>query len=842
MNKYIWLSAFLLCGTVVTAQTSFPVTGMKYMPGTTLKEPIKSDTIDVKGKNYEIASLLKNTSTAMFCESAPVINDDGGRYLISKPQEGYSLHRFKFNIIPNRYSSLQIEVKAPGMYEVYVNGEKKGDKYVIDMKLSDAKPTKHTIVAEPQMQEIVIRYLNSSKIESDDSLSVTVNRLKGDSLSQPNVTPDPRHALYIDDLLTGKRPSSTSVSPDGKYALIQYRTTSSEGNNSVESVLYNLSNGKQQFVKEGLSWMPSSALLYYTTGNNGTKGRDLRTINPENMQDELLVEGLPAGYFSWSPDESYLIFSIYENAPEKGKPITEIIVPSDRIDGWRNRCNLYKYDLASGVMQRLTFGYRNTFLSDISQDGQKLLFSSSYPKLTERPFGENSLFLLDVNTGVIDTLWHKDPFASGGQFSPDGKQILITAPAEAFGGLGLNIKEGQTANMYDMQAYIMNLSDKKITPVTRQFNPSIESAIWSNYDNQIYFRCTDKDYVTVYRYSPQKNTFEKLPLEEDIVQSFNLSQTAPIAIYGGQSVSYANRVHLYNTKKNESKLISDPQAGQMALFRLTPVTDWSFQSNDGTTIDGRFYLPPNFDKNKQYPMIVYYYGGTTPTDRTFEIRYSGHLYAAMGYVVYVIQPSGTIGYGQEFSARHVNAWGKQTADDIITGTKKFCEAHPFVNPKKIGCIGASYGGFMTQYLQTQTDIFAAAVSHAGISSIASYWGEGYWGYGYSAAASANSYPWNNKDLYVEQSPLFHADKINTPLLFLHGTVDTNVPIGESIQMFTALKLLDKEVAFLQVDGENHGIVDFKKRMAWKKSIFAWFAKWLKDDPDWWESLYPSKTL
>ena len=87
------------------------------------------------------------------------------------------------------------------------------------------------------------------------------------------------------------------------------------------------------------------------------------------------------------------------------------------------------------------------------------------------------------------------------------------------------------------------------------------------------------------------------------------------------------------------------------------------------------------------------------------------------------------------------------------------------------------------------DIFAAAISHAGISDITSYWGEGYWGYSYSALATANSYPWNARDIYVEQSPLFHADKINTPILFLHGSVDTNVPVGESIQMFTALKLL-----------------------------------------------------
>lgn len=87
---------------------------------------------------------------------------------------------------------------------------------------------------------------------------------------------------------------------------------------------------------------------------------------------------------------------------------------------------------------------------------------------------------------------------------------------------------------------------------------------------------------------------------------------------------------------------------------------------------------------------------------------------------------------------------------------------------------------MTQYLQTQTDIFAAAISHAGISDHTSYWGEGYWGYSYSEVSMANSYPWSNPDLFVKQSPLFNADKIHTPLLFLHGDADVNVPVGESI--------------------------------------------------------------
>jgi dipeptidyl aminopeptidase/acylaminoacyl peptidase len=264
---------------------------------------------------------------------------------------------------------------------------------------------------------------------------------------------------------------------------------------------------------------------------------------------------------------------------------------------------------------------------------------------------------------------------------------------------------------------------------------------------------------------------------------------------------------------------------------------WNFINSRGDTIYGRYYLPPHFDATKKYPMIVNYYGGCSPTSRNFESRYPHHAYAAQGYVVYVVEPSGAAGFGQEFAARHVNTAGEGPAQDIIEGTKKFCEEHSFVDAKKIGCIGASYGGFMTQYLQTKTDIFAAAISHAGISDHTSYWGEGYWGYNYSEVAMANSYPWANKELYVDRSPLFNADKIHTPLLFLHGTADTNVPVGESIQMYTALKLLQRPTALVVVEGENHHILDYEKRVKWQNTIFAWFAKYLKDDASWWNSMY-----
>lgn len=338
------------------------------------------------------------------------------------------------------------------------------------------------------------------------------------------------------------------------------------------------------------------------------------------------------------------------------------------------------------------------------------------------------------------------------------------------------------------------------------------------------------------------NRFELFNIPEDLIKSFSISTGSSVLLCYGQSVSNADRLYSYNLKSKEVKCLYDLSTEKTRGLILGETGDWNFTSSDGTTITGRFYLPPDFDSTKKYPMLVYYYGGTSPTTRAMEFTYSMHLFASQGYVVYTLNPSGTTGFGQEFSARHVNAWGKRTADEIILGTKLFYREHSYIDSTKVGCFGASYGGFMTQYLQTQTDIFAAAVSHAGISSITSYWGEGYWGIGYCSVANADSYPWNNPELFVEQSPLFNADKIKTPLLLLHGNKDTNVPIGESIQMYNALKILGRPVEFIIVDGENHGISEYNKRIKWHQTMSAWFSKWLMGDNSWWEAMYSDLNL
>lgn len=807
-----------------------------------VQKPVMMDSLNTNKKTFGNKELLEtfisfpNQSAFIELNKAEVSD-----YIhLTKAQNGARFHLLSFQLNVDKYVKTEVRISAPSMFEAYINGVKETSKTTIEDTLTASKTVKLSFPAQPGAYNILIKYMSLSTNKSPEGIKVTVESADKDAQVNYTFGNDGKRSAIIKDVIEGTRVSATSISPDGQYALLTYTTVKNDGKSFTTKELLSLKTNRRIVLigKANYRWMPVSNKLYYADAESGK--RILYVIDPESQVSMVLANDIPLGSFRFTNDEKSLIYTDQEKATENKSDLVQIENPEDRQPGNRDRYYISKYDLASGVKQRLTFGRSSARINDLSSDSRYLLYSTSEYTPTKRPFFSSSLFKLDLQTMAVDTIWKDQYFVSSAKFSPDGNSLLIEGSGEAFGGVGQNVKEGQIPNSYNGLAFIMDLKTRKVEPITKTFNPSIDYAIWNHVDGMIYLGVTEKDYQNVYRYNPKSKDFKKLSLGEDVVRSISFADKSLYATYFGLSASNSTKAYMIDLKSDKTTLIADPYKDRLDQLNLGKVEDWSFTASDGTTIDGRYYLPANFDPTKKYPMIVYYYGGTMPTPRTFDAPYPAHIYAALGYVVYVLQPSGTTGYGQEFAARHVNAWGKRTADDIIEGTKKFIADHPYVNAKKIGCIGASYGGFMTMYLQTQTDLFAAAVSHAGISSLASYWGEGYWGYTYSSGASAHSYPWNNREMYVEQSPLFNADKVNTPLLLLHGMVDTNVPIGESIQMFTALRILGKPVEFIQVKGENHGIRDYKKRIEWNYSIYAWFAKWLQDDPSWWNSLYPEK--
>lgn len=810
-----------------------------------VQKPVMLDSINLGKSAFSDEKLLAYSITFPAQErfTTALTPDTAGFFNLTKPARGEALQLFSFFVGSDRYGKGKLTITSPNPLELWVDDVKRATKTQVNDSLHQSGSVDTNLNGPANNMRIVIKMLTSADYKADPALKIELKPDEKDSLLIYTFNHTDKRRITINDILEGKRVSSSSISAGGRFVLLSLRETLSGGNNRSYTEIYDTKQKRTILSEPGsrsqLNWMPKSELLYYVSDDDN--GRTLYTLDPLTLESKIIAEGLPKENFHIAPDEQSVFFSSKESITISNPGgLKRLLGMDDRQPGYRDRYFLYRHFFDTGLTQQLTFGRQTASLNDVTDDVKKLLFSTSEEYPAERPFRRSSLYMLDLETMEVDTVWKNEAYAYSAQFSPDGKQLLIHGAPEAFGGIGLNIKEGQIANSYDTQSFMMNMSTRQIEPVTKNFDPSISAQEWSAQDGYIYYRVEEGDRSNMYRYDPKRKKFDILPLKEEVIRSFNIAENADRATYTGVSASNSNRSYLLNLKTMESTLISDPYAERLNKLQLGEVKDWQFTSSSGDVIEGRYYLPPHFDPQKKYPLIVYYYGGTSPTARTFESTYPLHVYAAQDYVVYTLQPSGTTGYGQEFSARHVNAWGERTAEEIIEGTKAFVASHSFVDGSKIGNIGASYGGFMTQYLITRTDLFSASVSHAGISNITSYWGEGYWGYSYSAGASARSFPWNNPDLYVKQSPLFSADKINTPLLLLHGTADTNVPIGESIQMYNALKLLGKEVEFIQVDGENHAIYDYDKRIAWNNAIYAWFAKWLKNDSRRWDSMFPNE--
>ena len=807
-----------------------------------VQNPVLLDSTNLQNRAFsdEILLATRISFPAQERFTTVLLPDTAGFFHLPKPQTDRAFQLVSFFVSADRFGNGVLTVTSPNMLEVWVDNNRRSTKTFAQDSLHQASSVSTNLSGNINGSRVVIKLLTSAESEIAPAVKIELTPNNSNPTLVYSFSNTPQRLIQIEDIIQGTRVASSVISPGGRFVRLNYNEVLPGGTTRSWVDIYDMRTRRvvlSEPARAQLNWLPNSDLLTFV--RDGANGRALYTLDPLTMDINRLADHLPSENLRIAPDGRSVFFTSSQTVTVTNPPgLLRMISINDRLPGNRTRNFIYRHCLDTGLTQQLTFGRQSASISAISDDSRFLLFSTSADNLEERPFRVFSMFKLDLHTMQVDTIWYRDAFAYSAQFSPDGNQLLIFGTPEAFGRIGANVLPGQIPNNYDMQAFIMDLRTREIDPITKHFDPSIASLMWSrNNPQHIYFRTEERDGVTVYRYNVRTRRFDLLPLPEEMIRNFTLATNANVAAFTGGSVSNANRAYVLDLRTLQSTMIADPFAERLNTLQLGEVRDWSFTSSFGDEIEGRIYFPPNFDPAGTFPLVLYHYSGVVPVTRSFETNYPLHVYAAQGFVVLTLQPSGTIGWGQEFSARHSNMWGGQTAEELIEGVKQFVEEHPFIDPARIGTIGASYGGFMTMYLLTRTDIFAAAVSHAGISSISSYWGEGFWGFGYSAHASPYSFPWNNHELYVGQSPLFNADRITTPLLLTHGIDDTNVPVGESIQMYKALMLLGVPVELIRFEGEDHSIRQYGRRIAFNHSIFAWFKKWLKDDPSWWNSLY-----
>ncbi len=660
----------------------------------------------------------------------------------------------------------------------------------------------------------------------------------------------PHHKTAPENILNVIEVMSIWVSPDGKRAAVSLKQTDPESGKPdtwleiLDTASGNRVFSSRDFAKiDRFNWLKDSSTFSFTVTQQDKTS--IHRYNLNSLSQEVLLKDLKnfSGYW-WAPDNSFLVYctSQKESSTDDYKYVRDI---PDRAGDSGSRYSMFIYFLrggtgnTTGTVHQISDEEQNFQSALISPDSKTILFTRVEADYRNRPYTKNVYYLFDVNqvsvSQLLETNWIEEV-----TWGPDSKTLLMVGGPSAFDGLGKKLPEGKIPNDYDHQAYIYDLNTRKAAAISKDFNPSIEEASWESSAGTIYFRATEGSGIGLFKYSVKNRDYRRFNTQVEVVEQVGFASGRNTAVYWGSSVTVPHKLFLLNLSGGNSFLLKDYNQENFKYVTFGTVKDWNFKTPGGKTITGYIQYPANFNPTRKYPCIVYYYGGTSPVTRNFGGRYPKDWYTANGYIVYVLQPSGTVGFGQEFSSTHVNDWGKVTSEEIIFGVKQLIKEHKYIDPQRIGAMGASYGGFMTQYLAAHTDIFAAYISHAGISSLASYWGVGDWGYTYSGVASADSFPWNRKELYVGHSPLFMAERITKPLLLLHGDIDNNVPPGESYQMFAALKLLGREVALITFKDQQHFVSEYKKRLQWMRSIIAWWDKYLKNQPEHWEYLYPPR--
>ena len=834
MKKLTGSLLLILIAVATTAQNKTECNVWRISGVNQLFLPFFADQPSVDGKKFDAAALLENVQADdADMKTWPVITLPVDSLVTSVNGE-CQLVRMTGFISTDRWTKASVNISTNAIFELSLNGKK-----VKSQGRPSERPVKIDLTLGTGIHELSLKLISTEKTLR---FGADISAATDQAVLAWNT--DPGRTLTINDVLEGVSISGARLSPSGKYVLIQTTEVLPGSGKSQSSFrVYDMELNRNLFALRNIAlradWMPRSDRFFYQVEREGTSV--VIIYDMKTGTESVAASGLKSpGRIVWSPAEDYFVYSKNEEA-EKTGDLKRVFDNDDRIPGTRNRSYLYIYNPGTKLSQPLTAGSQSASLHAISPDGRRVLFSVSRQDYSEVPFSKQTLYELEISTMQLDTIWKDKLYGGSCQYSPDGTQLLVSGGPETFGTIGVKVSEGRIPNSYDTQLFMFDLKTRKAEPLTRNFEPAAGMAHWAP-DGKIYLTATERDYVNLYRLNPKKRSFTKIDVPVEVITSADFAENKTVAVLRGTSISTPEKLYALDLATGKSSLLSDPGADRMADVLSGRTEEWNFKNSRGTTIYGRVYYPVNYDPSKKYPLIVNFYGGTTPTDRSFGGRYPKGIWAAEGYMVYVMQPSGSTGFGQDFSALHVNGWGREAIDDIIEGTKKFLAAFPSADAANVGCIGASYGGFTTMMLQTRTDIFRTAIAHAGISDISSYWGEGYWGYSYSSGATRGSYPWNRKDIYVDNSPLFNADKFSNSILLLHGTADTNVPVGESLQYYAALKILGKDVEMVLVSGENHHILDYKKRIEWHNTIMSWFDMKLKNQPQHWNEMYPDKNL
>ncbi len=692
-----------------------------------------------------------------------------------------------------------------------------------------------------------------------------------------------RRGMTSADVLRVASVADAQISPDGEWVV--YAVSTVDGN-ATRTLLWLTRVARQTPVSarttvpllpvewSGSSprWSPDSKRIAFVSVRDGQAGIYVVSVNERQprmvaaLHDANFFIAYAGESFAWSPDSRRIAF--ISAGEDEGESLANTTTPKsekpndprviDRIqyktrtsfsDRARTHVWLVDVDAPADRAQprQLTSGASYDHALSWNPQGNEIAFLSNHE--TDPEANNNSdIFAVDTQ-GRVRQITETRGCEYEPQWSPDGRRIAYTATTRDVTTID-SVAE-------DTHVWVIDADGGSGRELTAAQDRRARSPRWSADSRSIYYLAGNRGRSLIYRVSAdggilqtlfepsefsdswrrnQANEFAAFSRNYQIGNfsvdakgfatfAFTLSEpTRPAEVWLGQMAARATAPPPGTLNAGIVQRLSAHNDALVRSLALVQPEEVVFKSFDGTNIQGWLMKPVGFREGQRYPLILSIHGGPHGMSG-YAFNSAFQVYAARGYAVLYLNPRGSSGYGQRFSDGTLREWGGGDFRDLMLGVDEVLRTRAWIDSEKLGVTGGSYGGFMTNWIITQTPRFKAAVASASVSNLISFYATSL--YQDLIHAEFGGFPWDDFDLLWRWSPLRYVKAAQTPTLFLHGEQDNDVHITQAEEMYMALRRRGVETVLVRYPREGHGLREPRHRQDALDRTLAWFDRYLK---------------